>query len=79
MPFKPVGHRVALRVKPFCAALAVIPPLGMEAVDVLAIVDVMPPLQGTQRFGIGRAREPLASEAELTNIARAAVGTRDEK
>src|SRR5215212_187981 len=77
--FQTIGHRVALGVKPLPAALTVIPPLRVATVDVPAVVHAVPPFQGAQRLGIRPARQPLSSEAELTDIARTTVGTGNEK
>jgi hypothetical protein len=51
----------------------------METVDVLAVIDVVPPLQSAERLGAGRARQPLSPETELADIARTAIWTRNKK
>ena len=68
-----VRARVALGEEPLAAAGAVEPPLALHAGDVVA--EVVVGAQLARRGRRARARVDLAPEAEVGDLARAAVGT----
>src|SRR4051794_35290316 len=68
-----VGARVALGEEPLAAAGAMEPPLALHARDVLAEVVVRAQL--ARRRGLARPGVHLAPEAEVGDLAWAAVGT----